>query len=305
MIESLAEGLRLRYGEISMTQGTTLNYLGMVFDLTQQGEARVSMKGYVDSMLECCSTTGGARTPATDGLFGVRPECDVVSESERKDFHSTVARMLYLAKRARPDCLTSVSYLATRVTKCTRDDQIKLTRLMRYVRETRDRGIVLRAGKGGVEVRVFIDAAYGVHADGKLHTGSCVVIGDVGAVHCKSCKQQIVSKSSTEAELVALSDSANQGLHTRNFLLAQGYKCGPVIIYQDNLSCMALIERGRSGAERTRHIDIRHFWVSERVKNGEVIIRHKPTLEMYANLLTKPLQGGQFINERKALTGWE
>jgi hypothetical protein len=43
-------------------------------------------------------------------------------------------------------------------------------------------GIVLRPGKRGIVVRVYIDAAYGVHADGKSHTGSCVVIGDSGAV---------------------------------------------------------------------------------------------------------------------------
>jgi hypothetical protein len=153
-------------------------------------------------------------------------------------------------------------------------------------------------------VRVYIDAAYGVHADGKSHTGSCVVIGDSGAVHCKSAKQQIVTKSSTEAELVALSDSASQGLHTRSFLTAQGYQCGPVTVYQDNMSCMALIERGRSAAERTRHIDIRHFWMKERVDMGEAIIKHLGTKEMYANLLTKPLQGAQFGAEREALTRW-
>ena len=71
---------------------------------------------------------------------------------------------------------------------------------------------MLHPSKLGLCVRVFIDAAYGVHADGRSHTCSCVVIGDVGAVHCKSSKQSIVNKSSTEAELIALSDSANQGL---------------------------------------------------------------------------------------------
>lgn len=78
---------------------------------------------------------------------------------------------------------------------------------------------MLRRGLTGIQLRVFIDAAYGVHVDGKSHTGSCVVIGDVGAVHSKSGKQHIVTKSSTEAELVALSDSANQGLHSRNLLM--------------------------------------------------------------------------------------
>ena len=130
---------------------------------------------------------------------------------------------------------------------------------------------------------MLVDAAYGLHADGKSYTGSCIVIGDKVAVHCKSCKQQIVTKSSTEAVLVVLSDSANQGIHVRNFLIAQGYSTDPMIIYQDNLSCMALVERGRSAAERTRHIDIRYFWVKERVNTGEVTIRHMRTTEMYAN----------------------
>jgi hypothetical protein len=37
---------------------------------------------------------------------------------------------------------------------------------------------------------------------------------------------------------------------------------------------------------------------------GEAIIKHMGTKEMYVNVLTKPLQGSQFITERDALTGW-
>lgn len=85
-----------------------------------------------------------------------------------------------------------------------------------------------------------------------------MVIGDVGAVHCRSTKQDIVSKSSTESELAAVSNSANQGLHSKKFLIEQGYKMGPVILFQDNLSCLAMLARGRSGAEQTRHVAIRY-----------------------------------------------
>ena len=212
--------------------------------------------------------------------------------------------LLYLSKRARPDCLTAVSYLATRGTKCDTDDVGKLVRLVRYIRGTREMGVVLRPGEIGVQVRLYVDASYGVHTDGRSHTGSCVVIGDVGSVHCRSTKQQIVTKSSTEAELVGLSDSANQAIHIQDFLSLQGYKLGPIVVYQDNLSCMALLEQGRSGAERTRHISIRYFWLKERVDNSEMLIKHKGTKEMYANVLTKPLQGAQFQYERECLTGW-
>jgi hypothetical protein len=65
------------------------------------------------------------------------------------------------------------------------------------------------------------DASYGVHVDGRSQTGSCVVIGDLGAVHCRSSKQTTVTKNSTEAALVGLSDSANQGILLRNFLRLQ------------------------------------------------------------------------------------
>ena len=198
----------------------------------------------------------------------------------------------------------AVAFLATRVNKCTTDDVDKLQRLVRYIHTTRDIGVVLRPGAGGITVRLFVDASYGVHSDGRSHTGSCVVIGDVGAVHCRSSKQLIVTKSSTEAELVGLSDSANQGIFIRTFLIAQGYKMEPVVIYQDNQSCMALVARGRSGAERTRHIQIRYFWVKERVDTGEVRVEYLRSEDMYANVLTKPLQGSQFQREKGGLTGW-
>ena len=146
MIESLAAGLIERYGDITRKDGPTVNYLGMVFDLTASGSAKVTMTGYVDDMLREAGTSKGARTPATEGLFEVRPDALTVSEGLRVTFHRHVAKMLYLAKRARPDCLTAVAFLATRVTKCTVDDLAKLDRLMKYVWATRERGIVLAPG---------------------------------------------------------------------------------------------------------------------------------------------------------------
>ena len=146
-------------------------------------------------------------------------------------------------------------------------------------------------------MHLFVDASYGVHVDGKSHTGSCVVIGDLGALHCRSSKQQIVTKSSREAELVRLSDSAIEDLYLRNFLTLQGYRMAP-------LSCMALLARGRSGGEQTRHIAIRYFWVKDRMDRGEAAIVHKGTAELCANVLAKPLQGEQFVYQRECLTGW-
>lgn len=110
-----------------------------------------------------------------------------------------------------------------------------------------------------------------------------------------------MTKSGTEAELIALSDSANQGFYVRNFLISQGYKMDPVTIYQDNTSCIALMKRGRSGAERSRHI--KYVCARECGKTGELMIVYKGTKDTYANFLTKPLQGAQFVYEKECLTG--
>ena len=300
----LVDGLRKRYGSITLSHGPLINYLGMAIDMYIPGTAMITTTGYCDEIVRTSGVKGTARSPATDGLFETREDAAAVAESVRVWFHKIVAMILYLAKRTKPECLVAVAFLSTRVNKCTTDDVDKLQRLVRYIHATRDSGVVLRPGDSGIVVRLFVDASYGVHTDGRSHTGSCVVIGDVGAVHCRSAKQLIVTKSSTEAELVGLSDSTNQSIFIRTFLIAQGYKMEPVIIYQDNQSCMALVERGRSGAERTRHIQIRYFWVKERVDTGEVRVEYLRSEDMYANVLTKPLQGSQFRRERDGLTGW-
>ena len=67
---------------------------------------------------------------------------------------------------------------------------------------------------------------------------------------------------------------------------------------------MALMKRGGPGSERSRHINIRHFWVAEKVDNREVIIEHLSTEKMFANALTKPVQAAQFVRERMGLTNW-
>jgi hypothetical protein len=131
-------------------------------------------------------------------------------------------------------------------------------------------------------------------------------IGGKGFVYNKSSKQHIVTKSSTEAELVAISDMANQAIHQKNFLEAQGYQKLPAILYQDNQSTITLVNKGRSTSLSTRHINIRYFWLKERIESGEIEVIYKPTEEMGpANIATKATVGNLFRLERQALCNWD
>ena len=295
--------MRNKYKEIRVNKGKVLDYIGMTFDFIVPGQVSITMDNCERSILSEGGVWPLRATPAASTLFDTR-DVPKATYEEVQFFRTFVAKLLYLAKRVRPECLVAVAFLTTRVHDVDADDMAKLKRLLGYLRATPNRGIVLRVGDN-MTVRAFIDASYGAHqSSGKSHTGCAIVLGEAGVISARSSKQKIVTKSSTEAELVGLSDSAAQAIHLKNFVTEQGYSVGPVVIYQDNLSCMALMKRGGPGSERSRHINIRHFWVAERVANGDVVIEHLSTNLMHANVLTKPVQGAHFERERMGLTNW-
>ncbi len=101
----------------------------------------------------------------------------------------------------------------------------------------------------------------------------------------------MVTKSSTEAEIVALSDGVSVVLWGREWILAQGYDLGPTVVYQDNKGVLNLMRNGRNNKERTKHLNIRYFFVQDRVKNGELVLEYINTKDMLADLMTKPVNG--------------
>ena len=116
---------------------------------------------------------------------------------------------------------------------------------------------------------------------------------------------KLMTKSSTEAELVAASDGGTQVIWSREFLLAQGENIEESTIYQDNMSTIALLEKGKPSSNRTKHVNIRYFWINDRINNGDIKIKYKKTEDMVADILTKPLQGEKFRFFRDKLLNWK
>jgi hypothetical protein len=128
----------------------------------------------------------------------------------------------------------------------------------------------------------------------KSHTGATMTLGK-GSVYSASTRQKLNTRSSTEAELVGVDDLMPQILWTRHFLEAQGYDVHENTVYQDNQSTMLLENNGRaSSSKRTRHINIRYFFVTDRIKENEMRVEYCPTGEMRGDFFTKPLQGSPY-----------
>ena len=115
------------------------------------------MERYVVDLHNLEQVNGFAATPALENLFEIDGASSLLSEDDKEHFHSVVAKLLFLAKRARPDLLTAVTFLTTRVSAATEEDDVKLGRVLKYLNSTADLGMVLE-GDGAMRVVAYVDA---------------------------------------------------------------------------------------------------------------------------------------------------
>jgi hypothetical protein len=99
--------------------------------------------------------------------------------------------------------------------------------------------------------------------DMKGHTGGTMTMGG-GSIYSTSMKQKLVTRSSTEAKVIAVHDVMPQILWTSNFLKAQGFMVNDSVVYQDNKSALQLEGNGRASASKcSRHMNIWYFFITD------------------------------------------
>ncbi len=304
VVTDIIEKLSKTYGKldpITINRGKVHDYLGMTLDYNKEGKCVVKMVDYVKNMLNDLDEDifqGEAATPASNHLFTVNEDNpEPLDDKKAEFFHHLVAKLLFLCKRARPDLQTAVAFLTTRVRAPDMDDYKKLARVMKYLRGTQELSLTLEADTTHV-LRWWVDGSFAVHNDMKSHTGAIMSMG-AGAIVGMSTKQKLNTTSSTEAELVAVNDAMPMIIWMRYFLEAQGYEIKDNIVYQDNQSAILLEKNGKaSSSKRTKHINIRYFFIKDRISQKELKVVYCPTEEMRADINTKPLQGKAFYYHR-------
>ena len=133
------------------------------------------------------------------------------------------------------------------------------------------------------EMLIYIDASHAPYDDTKGQTGGCISMGK-GILHGNSTKQKINTKSSTETELVGASDYLPYALWFLYFMQEQGFNVKKKTLLQDNQNTVKLLKNGKSSAgKQSRHINIRYFWITDRVKQEEIGIEYCPTGTMLAD----------------------
>ncbi len=253
-IMKVVQGIKDIYGEsLAETVGTVHDYLGMTFDYSFTKEVRINMWDYLRKVIKEFpkEITGVCATPASDHLFKVQEDGRKLSEE-------------YWGK---------------------------LVRILKYLNGTRYMTLILSADKMKSTIHWYVDGSHQVHKDCRGQIGCLMTMGN-GAVISSSNAMNCNTRSSTEMELISIHNKLPDIIWTRYFIEGQGYNINKYMIFQDNMSSLSLEKNGRvSSSKRMKHIKAKYFLIKDYYNSGEIDLRYCQTDVMWADALTKPLQG--------------
>ena len=135
----------------------------------------------------------------------------------------------------------------------------------------------------------FSDSNFASCVDDKKSTYGYIFMMAEGAVLWKSVKQTLTTSSTMEAEYVVCYEATCRAIWLWNFIstlevvhsISRSLK-----LLCDNFAAISLSRNTRSSS-RSKHIDVKFFFVKEKVAESLISVEHTPTTSMLANPLTK------------------
>ena len=169
---------------------------------------------------------------------------------------------------------------------------------MRYIKESRLLGLSFRP-KDDVNALVgYSDADYAADLDTRRSTTGYIFMINGCTISWSSKRQQTVSVSTTEAEFVAAAEATKEAIWLRKLLSDVGHVCdGPTLLNVDNQSAIKL-SRNPEFHRRSKHIDVRHSFICEKLEENVIDTKYVNTENQYADVLTKALPLDKFCKFR-------
>lgn len=274
-------------------------YLGIE---VEQGKGYIELKqtAYAKRILE-----KAGMSECNPTKYPMEPKVLITKDEGGKPVNSTqyksmVGGLRYLV-HTRPDIAYAVGIVSRFMERPTMMHQNAVKRILRYVKGTLNFGLVYTKNSGNNILTGYSDSDLAGHVDDRKSTGGMAFYLNESLITWVSQKQRCVALSSCEAEFMAATAAACQGIWLRKLLSQVTNSCvGPVVLYIDNKSAIDLAKNPVFHG-RSKHIDIRYHFIRECVERGEIVIKHVRTDEQRADTLTKALPIIKFEKMRQLL----
>ncbi|GKC05204.1 retrovirus-related pol polyprotein from transposon TNT 1-94, partial [Tanacetum coccineum] len=201
-------------------------------------------------------------------------------------YRGMIGTLMYLTS-SRSDLVFAVCMRARYQAKPTKKHLHAVKRIFRYLRGSINMGMWYPKDSC-IALTTFADTDHaGCQDTRKSTSGSMQLLGD-RLVSWSSKKQKSTAISSIEVEYIALSGFYAQILWMRSQLTDYGLVFNKIPLYCDNKSAIALCCNNVQHS-RSKHIDIRHYFIKEQVENGVVELYFVRTEYQLADIFIKPL----------------
>ena len=220
---------------------------------------------------------------------------------EKLPYKSILGQVLFIAITARPDLATAVSACGKFAHKPGNEHWLALLRILSYLQGTKDLKLVLGGRAHTINLSSYSDADWAGDLDRRKSRSGYIILMNESPIIWSSKLQPSVALSSTEAEYIALSLTSRDVIWCRALLYELGFpQKEPTTIYEDNDSCIKIAQSAKQ-LPGVKHIDIRHHFIRDRIRSGEIKLERMRTGDMVADILTKQLPYPAFKKHRSGL----
>ncbi|UYV63705.1 hypothetical protein LAZ67_2005372 [Cordylochernes scorpioides] len=229
-----------------------LNYfLGIEIERQPDGSIFINQKAYIKRILEKFNMSQANKVGTPTDNSTVPGEAEIL---ENVPFREAIGSLMHLSCLTRPDITFALNKVSQKLAAPTKYDWEAVKRIFKYLVGTTEYGIMYQKGHKVGVLESFSDADFAGDPETRRSTSGVVCKLAGGAISWLSQKQRSVSLSTTEAELVAASNTAKEVIWlNRLFSEISPLKEQP-IIKVDNASTIKLIKNPEFH-KRTKHIE--------------------------------------------------
>ena len=263
----------------------------------------ISQSALCDTIISRAGMEGckPAPTPIVERLYEVD---DTLTQEEsilikKVPYRESLGALLFLSRCTRPDITFAVNQLSRFADKYREKHWKAMKRCLRYLQGTKNFGICF-TGEKEFKLLGFSDADWaGDRTTRKSTTGFCFTIAGA-LISWRSQTQRCVALSTAESELEALTTTVKEAAWLSRLSKCLGFNQAPLTIHEDNQAAIVLV-KDHKFSERTKHMDVRYFYVREKISDGTIIVNYVPTKDQLADIFTKPLSKVMFCELRKRI----
>jgi Reverse transcriptase (RNA-dependent DNA polymerase)/gag-polypeptide of LTR copia-type/Integrase core domain/GAG-pre-integrase domain len=284
--------------------GRARHVLSMRVDRKEDGSITLDQTTYIREILNTfgMEDAKGASTPLDPGMkFNKATEHEVMTGDGAYQYRRAVGALLYLVGGTRPDLAYSVTYMSQFNDRPSKDHWTGVKHILRYVKQTENVGLTYK--RTGIQMKAFCDADWASCKIDRRSFNGYVFILAGAAISWSSKKQKTTALSTVEAEYVAMSHATKEVLWMQSFLKEIGADClssTSQTVSADNQGAIALAKNNTT-SERSKHIDLKHFFLRENVESGKLKFIYVQTDENLADMMTKTITPRKTTNHRSQI----